>query len=77
MAWISLSLQGDGRAGVKLDATKGTHQPRSHFVQFARVIAGELMKDLAAFPGQTKDGATLVAIVDGSLNEIFALGSIH
>jgi hypothetical protein len=76
MAWISLGLQGHGRAGVKLDAAKRTDQPRRHFVQLARVVTGELLKDVPALARQAEDGATLIAVVDRSLDEVFAFGAI-
>ena len=34
------------------------------------------MKDVPALARQSEDGATLVAVVDGSLDEVFALGAI-
>jgi hypothetical protein len=61
---------------VKLDATKSTHQPRSHFVQFARVVTGESVKKLSALARETENGAALVILVDGSFDQVFALGAI-
>src|SRR5579864_3200787 len=61
---------------MKLYAPKGPDQPWSHFVQFPRVIARELVKDLPALARHVEDGATLVVLVDGSFDQLFAFGAI-
>ena len=61
---------------MKLHAPQGSDQPRSHFIQFASVIARELVKDLPALARHVEDSATLVVLVDGSLDEVFTLGAI-
>lgn len=61
---------------MKLHATQGLHQPWGHFVQFARMIARELVKDLPAFARQTEDSTALVVLVDGSFDKFFAFGAI-
>lgn len=62
---------------MKLHAPQGSHQSWSQFVQFARVIARELVKDLPALTREAEDGAPLVLLVDGSLDEVFAFGAIN
>ena len=61
---------------MKLHAPQGPDQPWSQFVQFARVVAGEPVKNLPTFACQAEDGAALVVLVDGSLDEVFAFGAI-
>jgi hypothetical protein len=61
---------------MKLHAPQGPNQLWSHFVQLARVIAGELLKDVAALARQAEDGATLVILVNGSFDEVFVFGAI-
>lgn len=62
---------------MKLHAAQGSHQPRGQFVQLARVIARELVKDLLALPRQAQDRTALVVLVDGSFDKIFAFGAIN
>ena len=61
---------------MKLHASQGSDQSRSHFIQFARVITREFVKDLPALARHVEDSATLVVLVDGSLDQVFALGAI-
>ena len=61
---------------MKLHAAQSPDQPWCHFVQFARVIARELVKNLPALARHVEDGATLVVLVDGSFDQVFAFGAI-
>jgi hypothetical protein len=63
MVAISQDLHGEGTPGVKAHPPEGPNKSWRHFVQFARVITGQLMKEMAAFAGEVQDGSTLVAFV--------------
>ena len=58
------------------DLIECLHETRGEIVEFASVIAGKLVEDVAAFAGYAQDGAAGVAGIDRALEQVFALGAV-
>ena len=64
-------------ARVHLYPPQCSHQPRSHLVQFARVLASKLLQYLPPLARKPKDRPALVFFVCSSLDQIFPLRPVN
>ena len=74
MDGISLGLL---RGGVAADLIDSLDKARCKVVEFAGVIAGKALEDLATLARDAEEGAAAIAGIGRALEQAFALGAVH